>query len=222
MPKLLPRSLNATVWLLDWKSELGVAECSRVCSSERRRSGIVSQTAVNQKHPLFGPVNAVWLFLRLPALLRIVWVTLLAGMVLVILGYFRWSEWQSWTGTLFLVAGLTLAVLDCVYRKGERERMAEFMTALIMSLTGTLLVTFVWFAVGVLVFVVKSFSHGPDWPSAARLLHFVAIVFVFTFIAMIPAAVRKTLDISAKNAASPLAPEADGERPSGPPDSGHE
>jgi hypothetical protein len=49
-------------------------------------------------------------------------------------------------------------------------------------------------------------------------LHFVAIVFVFTFIAMIPAAVRKTLEITAQNAAAPLGPGAEGERPSMPPD----
>jgi hypothetical protein len=101
----------------------------------------VSKTAVNQSLLSFGPMNAVWLFLRLPALLRIVWVTLLAGMVLVFLGYLRWSEWKSWTGIVLLVAGLILTALDFVYRKRQRERMAEFMTALIMSLTGTLLVT---------------------------------------------------------------------------------
>jgi hypothetical protein len=126
------------------------------------------------------------LLMNLPTVLKVAWILLFFGMVLLAVGYFTHIPWQSYTGLGCLIFGYVIVIFDMINRKRGRADAAGFYTGATVAPLIALGVLIFIALLGAIVLAVQSMIHGFSGIHAMRLLHFLGIIFAFLIVFGIP------------------------------------
>ena len=126
------------------------------------------------------------LFRDLPFMLKIVWGILVVGLILLGVGYFTRTGWQSYGGLGLLIGGYLVALVDLFARKQRRGEASRFQTGLLLSPLLALPLLALVGLLGGIVFLVKSMADGFSASQGLRLLHFAGLMLAFAIVVGIP------------------------------------
>ena len=136
---------------------------------------------------------SIKLFSLLPGVLKGAWGLLLVGMVSLAAGYFTRTPWQSYVGLGCLILGYSIAILDLLNRKRNRDKAAGFYAGAYLAPIATLVLLLLVALIGAIVLAVQSAIHGFSATHAMRMLHFLGIAFAFATVSGIPALALKAM-----------------------------
>ncbi|GAA5480084.1 hypothetical protein Hhel01_03606 [Haloferula helveola] len=130
---------------------------------------------------------------RIPTKLRVAWLLLVVGIILLAIGLIRHALAYDLAGAACVIMGMGISVIDMFV--GRKTRGSGFHGGIFLSaLISAIVVGWIVLPLAVIVWGIMSLIHGFEWGPTFGVIRFIGIIFLYLTVAGIPRMANNIVD----------------------------